>query len=473
MQPTGEQPNRPNSGRPPLSRQRSMDGVSPPIQRRPMQPMVRRPYVDTSQPSNQPQDQPAPIVDAPQPQQTEPFESAPQTPPQPAYSPPAEPVQPTEPIPTAVTTPNPEPQPYVPPVQQPAEPPQPNTEHIQQPQPASSQNSQAAPLPTTPVSHETPKPSKFSPPKQKKRRKIFMIIAIVAASLLVIAGIISIARAQAAWNNPDKAMKDAIYNNLSLKKVKSQTKSEAINSTTEYDFTSLKNPIISTESSIPQSNGPINMTGYGSVKSNYFSYSKLPSNLNSQGVKNAVNAVVQTRDDGKEFKGVDGMPKKVGDPRYQVISPLLLGNYDEKTRTQLTDFILNNKVYGYDINKVKTEKINDEDMLAYPIKINLSYLRVSNQSAVFNMGFDPAEIQLGIDNLGELEGAKVTIYISKSDHKFNRIKIEKDGQTKTIDYTNHDDLSMSDEPQTKLIWPNFEPVQNVIDAQTTLTTTEY
>ena len=62
---------------------------------------------------------------------------------------------------------------------------------------------------------------------------------------------------------------------------------------------------------------------------------------------------------------------------------------------------------------------------------------------------------------------------TKIERDENVIKVEKNGQTRIIDYSKHDDVSMSDEPQTKLMWPNFEPVQNVIDAQTTLTTTEY
>ena len=451
-----------------------MDGVSPPIQRRPMQPMARRPYVDRTPPTTEPQAQPAPIDNTPQPAE-QPVEPTPNTPEPHPYVPVTAPVQESTPSETEIS-PSPAPQPYQPAINQPTPDPapqQPETMQPSAPAPNPYQNPQPATPAPTPIQHEAPKPHEFKPAKPKKRKKILIILAIVVASLLVIAGIVSLARAQAAWNNPDKAMKDAITNNLKLKKVQSQTQSESINSTTEYDFTSLKNPIISTESSIPQPKGPINMTGYGSVKNNYFSYTKLPSNLNSQGVKNAIDAVVQTREDGVKFKGVDGMPEKVSDPRYQVISPLLIGNYDEKTRTQLTDFMINNKVYGYDINKVSGEKINDEAVMAYPVKVNLSYLRVSNQSAVFNMGFDPAEVQLGIDNLGYLEGAKVTIYIRKSDHKFARIKVEKNGQTRIIDYSKHDDVSMSDEPQTKLMWPNFEPVQNVIDAQTTLTTTEY
>lgn len=482
MQPSGEQPNRPTSGRPPLSRQRSTDGVNPPIQRRPLQPMARRTYAG-SLPTHQPQDQPDTSIQAPADSQPPQVVQTPEQEPaqlQPPYSPTNDSIASPEPepiatMPIATSPPSPELQPPAP--QQPTT--EPSTE--QHPAPFQTPNNMPAqaPAPHIPIApinstgSETPKPHSFTPPPQKKRRRIFTIIAITGASLLIIAGIISFAKAQAAWNNPDKAMKDAIGNNLTLKKVKSQTTSQSINSTTEYDFTAIKNPIISTESTIPQPKGPINMTGYGSAKNNFFSYTKLPSNLNSQGVKNAIGAVVQSRANGIEYKGVEGMPKKVSDPRYQVISPLLFGNYDEKTRTQLTDFMLNNKVYKYDINKVVGEKINDEGVLAYPIKLNVSYLKVSNQSAVFNMGFDPAEVQLGIDNLQELEGAKITIYIRKSDHKFIRIKIEKDGQTKTVDYTNQDDLSIPDEPQTKLTWPNFEPVQAQIDAQTTLTTTKY
>ncbi len=408
-----------------------------------------------------------PLVNAPPPT-PHPIDSIAQAP-QPLSSPALSPNV-TETVQEApVSAPIPAPQPFEPTTPQIS--PEPTTRHPESTQPLHSAHTTSGE--PAPINHDKLQSLDKKPAKPKKRKKILIIVAVVMAVILLIGGIVSYARAQAAWNNPDKAMKDAIANNLKLKKVKSQTTSESINSTTEYDFSALKNPTISTESSIPQPKGPINMTGYGSVKNNYFSYTKLPSNLNSQGVKNAIDAVVQTRENGIKFKGVDGMPEKVSDPRYQVISPLLLGNYDDKTRSQLTDFMLNNKVYGYDINKVTSDKIKDEGVLAYPIKINVSYLRVSNQSAVFNMGFDPAEVQLGIDNLAYLEGAKVTIYIRKSDHKFTRIKVEKDGQTRTIDYTNHDDVSMSDEPQTKLIWPNFEPVQNVIDAQTTLTTTEY
>lgn len=445
MQPNEEQSNQSSDGRPPMSRDR-------PLPRRPLQPSSRE-----ARPASFPRRANFEVGPVNRPTTDQPSANS-----QPNYQP--EPIEShTEPAPQIVNSAPAEFSPGLPGLSSP-------TQLSDRSTPPSQVESTGS---IQPPSQPTVDRLNFTPPPKKKRNRLLTAAMVTLAVAVLGLALVSFFKAQAARNNPDKAFKDALEHNLTLKKLEAQTTTNDTSGQTFYDFTNPKNTIISTNTSIKQRLGSLNLKGYGSTKNTYISYTKLPKNLKSQVALNTTNGWVQIRINGQLPKNVNPTIFALSDPHYQAFGPLLIGNLDNKTRQQLINFVLQHKVYGYDKNKVTREKINNNKMIIYPIKLDASYLKIANQSSAASQGIDPTEIQLASDNLDQLKGANVTLYINAGDHTFSQIKIVKAGQTKTVSYSHYNNLSLPDEPQTKLMWQNFAPVQAQINSLVNLTNPPY
>jgi len=313
----------------------------------------------------------------------------------------------------------------------------------------------------------------FTPPPKKRRSKLIQSALIAIVFIIVGSGGYGFMKAQAAKNNPDTVIKDALSTNFSLQSLETRTKTDAVTSQTLYDLSTSKKPIVSTATSINQTKGTVGIKGYGTPQVSYVSYTELPSNISKTLNAQTKNAWIRVRTDSILPKAVAPTIANLSDPRYQLFGPIVTANLEVKTRQQTIDFLIAHKVYGYDRTKVTKEDVDGKKMFVYPIKLDTSYLKISSQSVAVTMGFDPTEIQAATDAMGQLKGATVTIYINASDHTFAKIKIVKDGKTKTIDYSKHNSATVPDEPQTKLLWQNFAPVQTEIDSLTNLTKATY
>ncbi len=448
MDPTEEQPQRSDS-QTPLPRSRP-DSFTVPVQRRPPlsrgsapQPLARQPV----SPNPESVTNPEPIAVQPEPIQHQ----------QPAIAP--QPVNTPEPAPVMQM---PQPASFAPP-----DLPQ------QQPAPVAEQPPTVA-RPPEPVSQQQPMSRlDFTPPPQKNKRR-WMYPAMAAAVVIVMSlGIFSYAKVMAAKNNPDTVMRDALSNSLSLTTLEGTTKSQDTNIITKYDFTNSKNPIVSTESSLTSPKGKATINGYGNIKDTYINYANLPKSVPANISKQMSSSWIQVRQNGELPKDVPDYVVKASDPRYQVFGPIVMSNLEGKTKDQLLDFMIKNKVYGYDAAKVKKEALGDETMFVFPIKLDVSFLKVASQSAALAMGLEPAQIQLATDTMESLRDANVTLYVKAGDNTFARMYISKDGATKTIDLSGYKETKLPDAPQTKLLWEGFTPIQNQIEAQAALTKTQY
>ncbi|MFO0781594.1 MAG: hypothetical protein U0524_01720 [Candidatus Saccharimonadales bacterium] len=453
MEPRGDQPQRSDSQSTPLERPNSFDV---PVHRRPPlsrgsapQPMARRPAV--------------PTVDNPQ----QPTASAP--PPEPIVHPEplaAQPVAANEPEPV-IQMPQPE---ALAPPQQSIETPGAQSDQTQSniEQPSAAQQNPLAP--TSPLARQldfTP------PPKQKNfRRWIKPALAVGVVAILGI-GIFSYTKVLAARNNPDTVMRDAIANSLSITTVQGTTKYPGTTITTQFDFTDARNPVINAANSVTSPKGQSMINGYGNLKNTYINYASLPKSVAPKIAKQMSTTWIQVREDGELPKTVPEYVFKATDPRYQAFGPIIMGNFEGKTKEQLVDFILKNKVYGYEAEKTKKEALGDETMFVFPIKLDVSYLKVASQSAAVSMGLEPTDTQVAVDAMDSLRGASVTLYIRASDHTIARMYISKDGVAKTIDLTAYTEAKVPSPPQTKLLWQGFTPLQNQIEAQADLTKTQY
>lgn len=440
MEPSREQPER-SDDQTPLPRSRP-DSFVGPIQRRPPlsrssapQPMARRPY------------------------QAEPAPSTPAQAPEPIIAP--------EPVMTPESTPvmqMPQPESLAPPEQ---------SQAVPQPSPPAEQAAPVQPVERPSQPQPLGQKMDFTPPPRKNRRRWMYPALAVVVTLVLGAGIFSYAKALAARNNPDTVMRDAISNTLSLKTLQSTTKYADTNITTKYDFTDAKNPVISAASSVTTPKGQAMINGYGDLKNTYFNYESLPKGVAANIAKQMSNTWVQVRQNGEMPKNVPDIVFKASDPRFQAFGPIIMGNFDGQTKEQLLDFMLKNKVYGYEVDKVKKEKIGDETVFVFPIKLDVSFLQVASQSAALNVGLEPADTQLAIEAMESLRDASVTLYVNAGDHTFSRMYISKDGAAKTIDLSGYKETRLPAAPQTKLVWQGFIPLQNQIEAQSNLTKAPY
>lgn len=437
MQPDGEQPENPSAeNRPPMPRQRSIPGSDANFQRRPplsrgrpettfQRPTINRP-VPVERDVTPPVDRPV-VTEAPQ---------------QPQHN------------------------------QQTVFPPQLNDQQFAEP---TSSISEPNPNPVDQVPPQSPQPQhiSFAPPPKKRLSKLIKFMLIILAVIVMLACVIGFAKMQAAKNKPATVMQDALNSNLSIKSMQSETVNEKANIDTKYDFTAPKDVRTNTDAKFKLPKGDIDIESYGSTKNTYISYHALPKSISADIAKRTKDGWVQLKNNSVSPKSVTPPLSNISDPHYLAFGPLLMGNFESKTRDQLIKFIVANKVYGYDEKAVKKEKIDGKKMFVFPIKLDVSYLKIASQSAAVNYGLDPTQIQAATDAMEELRGAKVTLYVNAKDHTFAKMKIEKNGNTKTITLTNFDSTQLPEEPQTKLQWQNFLPIQNVINTQTALTKAGY
>jgi hypothetical protein len=140
---------------------------------------------------------------------------------------------------------------------------------------------------------------------------------------------------------------------------------------------------------------------------------------------------------------------------YQLIGPVIIGNYPAQARKQLADYLVSQKVYALNSKSVQTDSEASEKTYILPVTLNVGYLKVSWQSAAANLGLAPADIQSGIDNLAQLKDTKGSLYITAKEHKIVKFTGTSASGEFTYTYKNYDHASVIAEPETKLTWQTF------------------
>jgi hypothetical protein len=309
----------------------------------------------------------------------------------------------------------------------------------------------------------TPETPQFVPPKTKKRRRFVAPLLAVLAVLLIAAGIGVWLHIQAAKNNPDTALKEALLASLDVQQLQTQTTNGTASSVTQYDFSSPTSPLISNQVTFDMNGATFQGKAYGSLQNTYFSYTKLPPSVSSQITSVVQDAWVQLRAKGVLPVGVSPALAKLSDPRYEDFGPVVFGNYSQKTREQLANFMLTH-VYNYQKGHVTHTTLAGTKVFVYPIKLDVGYLKIAVQSAAFSVGIAPADVQNAVDALDNFKGADVTLYVSSAQHRIQEIMLKNNGQTTTIAYDHYNNVTLPDEPVTKLTWQEFAPLEAQIES---------
>lgn len=464
---TGEGQHRPQ--RPPMPRHRgSIDGVSTPVSRPPIRANAARPNFSHRDPAqfHQP---PRPIYQAPIPQSLSVTQPQPQSSPVHAWTPPPSPPAPPEPQPTFD-------RPF-----EPSEPRQPFTSVIQAnapvPKPLIDPEAPATPTPPalpSAIAPVEPEPE-LEPVKIKKPRKPLKelarwqlfgrVVALIAVALVLLAGGFWLFRQHTQAANPSTMLQDALRQAMSTKQVSIETISGPNDQTTNFDFTTPTNLSTSSTATVAINGSNFNLKGYGTLKDSYFSYSKFPLAIDTKLSSQLTNAWVHVRNKGTEPAGVSGPLYQVADPHYQIIGPVVFGNFTPAERDALLKFIGDNTIYSFDGKQGGRDTIAGHHVLTYTVTLNTGSLLVLNQNAALSEGIDPNDIQAAIDHLSTLRGATLALAIDASKHQLVQIAATKSGQTTIYDYSNFGSAQVSNEPQTRVTWDGFSPYQLQIEQQ--------
>ncbi len=315
-----------------------------------------------------------------------------------------------------------------------------------------------APTPTAAIP-----PTAFAPPPKRSRRRWLPIAGITLLVLLIIAGIVGWLHIRSVQANPNTVFKDALLASLSTSQLESQTSGGSGNSQVDFDFSDMKNPQVSSQSTIIRYGASFKVAAYGSTKNSYMSYTAFPAGVASNITTVSKDAWIQLRANGILPPGVPASLAELADPRYQAFGPLVFGNFPEANRAKLVDYLLKQHIYKYQLTKVTHTKLGDTKVYAYPVSLNLGFLKVFIQSAANSEGFTPSDVQAAINDLDALKNASATIYVSDSGHHIVQLDVNQSGQTTSTSY--HYKAAVAAEPQTKLKWQDFASVQLQIDQQ--------
>jgi hypothetical protein len=266
---------------------------------------------------------------------------------------------------------------------------------------------------------------------------------------------------QSKRNNPETVFKDALRHSLQTQKVAIAMKSADLTLASDLDMTNIKDPLLSTKSNIESNGTRYDLEGYGTFNDTYISYSNLPATTPKTVANIADGAWVHIRVKGFQPPDIPPLLNQASDPTFYMFGPLVFANLPEKDQTQLIEFMQKNKVYGYDVKQVKKVTVSGQKLWAYPLKLQVGFLKVAAQSAATNEHINVDKLTAAMVALDDLKGASATMYISAKDHTFAQFNSVKDGQTTVRTYT-YQGISIPSEPPTKLTWQAFAPLQTQI-----------
>ncbi len=283
--------------------------------------------------------------------------------------------------------------------------------------------------------------------------------------LIILGAVFSLIRWQAAHNNPDRIFRDALLASMSTTKVQATAVEGPRNVQTQYDFSDLRNPVVSTKAKVQLAGANFELNGYGTSQNTYVSYKKLPAGISPAVVSAIQSGWIQLRAKGIQPPGVSAVLARVSDPRYLASGPVVFGNFPERTRIQLVDFLIGHHAYSYDPAKISHTKLNGTKVTAYTIKPNVGYLKIANQSAASSESFTLDNVQDAINALDALKGANLMFYIRNNDHRLQQVTISHNGTTASTLYSAYNQLDLPNEPQTRLTWQDFAKVQWQVESQ--------
>jgi hypothetical protein len=320
--------------------------------------------------------------------------------------------------------------------------------------------------PAIPTDQSAAAPAPGKKPRHWPWRKIALIAFCCLALAVMIGGVVYWLHWRSNRNNPDTVFQDALQSSLSTTQLQANTTAPTGTMQVDYDFTNLKDPLVSSQAAIQIYGAPFQIEGYGSAQNTYASYAKLPVNIPASITNVAQNSWIQLRSKGMEPPTVSAVLANLADPRYQAFGPLVFGNFPASERTRLVNFLLAQHIYAYRPARVSKTTVAGAAVYAYPVSLNINYLKIFIQSAATIEGFDPSEVQTAVNALNTWRGSSATLYVSATSHRFVEALFQQGGQQTTVVYSAYNTASLLNEPETNLTWQYFSPMQLQIEQLT-------
>jgi hypothetical protein len=241
--------------------------------------------------------------------------------------------------------------------------------------------------------------------------------------------------------------------------------SSSLTSSAVYDFSKAKDPIISSDVTVKRYDSSFNISTYGTSSDTFYSYTGLPSTVDTSLAEQAKGKWVQLRKSKVLDHTVSHEVSGLADPRIQLFGPILVANLDDKDREQTVNFLVKNNVYKFKAEKFEKAKVGDQKALVMPVVLDVGYLKVAMQTAALTMGYTPADIAEAIRAIDVYKSAKADLYISSRGHKILRLDITDSSGNKTqYDYSNFDEAKVSAQPTVSMPWAEFAPTHWKIEA---------
>jgi hypothetical protein len=272
---------------------------------------------------------------------------------------------------------------------------------------------------------------------------------------LVAGGVYAFLTWQAKQRDPVTLLRDGINNSLLVRQVEIGAETPDSSLTSAFDFSTAADPLMSNQGTRNIAGATYGLAGYGSKADTYVSYTTFPDGVSAQSAATAKNAWVQLKAQGQTPPAADPALVTTADPMYQLIGPVIVGNYTAQARKQLADYLVSQKVYTVSSKSAQIDTEASEKTYILPVSLNVGYLKVSWQSAAASLGLTPADIQSGIDHLAQLKDTKGSLYITAKDHKIVKFTGTSTSGEFTYTYKNYGHASVVAEPETKLTWQTF------------------
>jgi hypothetical protein len=312
------------------------------------------------------------------------------------------------------------------------------------------------------------------PWRRVMRRKVLIPAAIAVLGFTISGGAyagVQYARTQA---SPDTIYGEALSKALMTKQVMVMTQSSTGQSNTKLDLTTLKSPRISSDMTATIAGSSFHFQTYGSTSDTYIAYKTLPEGIANSTVAAVTNNWVQLRKGGVLPAAINTALSNAADPRYQAFGPVVFANLPPKTSQIIAKFLVDHKVYGYDLAKVKTVPLGTKKALLFSGTFNADYSKLATQSVATSEGFSIVDVQRIVNTLNSYKGASSDLYIDTDSHLPIRLVLKtKAGQTVTYDYSDFNAVHLAAQPSSKIEWPQFATTQLQIESQASaLQTTE-
>ena len=362
-----------------------------------------------------------------------------------------------------------------------------NTEEQIEQKPANFRQSPAEPIGVSSVQPpQSPEPQTLSfeaPPKPKKSlpklkiprirlRDLSKTTLVVVGAVMGLAVFSGATYGLIAWQSnrtdPSTILKNGLSNHLSLRQVEVNSASGQNARVTAYDFAEPKNPVVTSRFVLQQYGASFDMSTYGDNQNTFLRYNKLPDVISANIKSDAETKWIKLRDQDKTPKDVSRFLASLADPRTQIFGPLIFGNFDEKTKTELTNFLIKSNTYKIELGSkspAKT-KIDGKKVVILPVAVDVGQLKVGIQSAALSLGYEPDDIAEAVRALDFYKGAKADIYVTSRGNTIIKMVITaQNGSQTEIAYKNFDKATTEAQPTTYSAWKDMAQIIWQIEAQ--------